>query len=96
MGSKKRVDTEVEKELTGSDIILNLDAILIDKPDGTSSSYCSGRASFEIQCHTENGYCEDPDFAGTISVIEARKEGKGVYTLKVKYTRAADENEPEN
>ncbi len=77
------------KDLKGSDIILNLKEIGIGNIDCFSSSSCSGRASFSIECETENGYCEDPDFTGKIEILEAKKaeKEKNVFVLKVRFVK---------
>ena len=77
------------KKLEGTDIILNLKEIDILDPDSQSSSMCSGKVSFTINCETEKGYCEDPDFTGKMEVLESKKDGKepNVYTLKIKFVQ---------
>ncbi|VVB89232.1 Uncharacterised protein [uncultured archaeon] len=74
-----------DKDLEDADIILNLNEITVNNLDSFHSSGCSGRLSFEINCQTEHGYCEDPRFLGKIKILEAKKcNEKGVYLLKVK------------
>ena len=81
-----------DRSLRGTDVILNLDEINILDIDSYSSSSCSGRVRFDIQCHTEHGYCEDPEFTGKIKILETKKcKGKGVYLLKLKYEEDEDD-----
>ena len=76
------------KHLKGTDILLNLKEISIAAIDSYSSSGCSGRVSFSIDCETPQGYCEDPDFTGKLLILTVKKElQKGIYTLKVKFVR---------
>jgi hypothetical protein len=76
------------KELKGSDIILNLKEIDIGTIDTFASSHCGGRAYFEIECETEQGYCEDPDFTGKIKILSIQKDKqKGVYTAKIRFIK---------
>ncbi len=74
------------KGLKGSDIILNLKEIRIMDIDSFSSSGCSGKVGFDIECKTKQGYCEDPNFLGSIKVLTAEKykENK-TYSLKVRF-----------
>ena len=75
-----------EKRLEDTDIILNLDEITIHDLNSFYSSGCSGSVSFHINCQTEHGYCEDPEFLGKIKVLEANKcDEEGVYLLKPKF-----------
>ncbi|MBU4245410.1 MAG: hypothetical protein ABIF85_03020 [Nanoarchaeota archaeon] len=81
-----------DKHLYGADIILNLEDITIHDLDSFWSSGCSGKASFNINCQTKHGYCEDPRFLGKIKILEAKKcREKGVYFLKVKFKKEKDE-----
>ena len=83
-----------DKDLEGTDIILNLDEINLWNLDSVSSSSCSGGVSFDIQCQTEHGYCEDPEFTGKIKILETKKcKEKGVYLLKVKYEEEEKEED---
>lgn len=76
------------KSLKGTDVILNLEEVDVINIDSFSSSTCSGRVSFIIQCQTKHGYCEDPDFSGEINILETKKcKEKGVYLLKVKFEK---------
>ena len=77
------------KNLKGTDKILNLKDINIADIDSHSSSSCSGRVNFNIDCETEKGYCEDPDFTGKMEVLESKKDDKdpNVYTLKIKFVQ---------
>ena len=52
-----------------------------------------GFVIFKIDCETEKGYCEDPDFTGTMKVLDVKKDKKesNIYTLKIKFVK--DENE---
>jgi hypothetical protein len=77
-----------EKHLKNADVILNLDEITIYDLDSFWSSGCSGKASFYINCHTEHGYCEDPDLIGNIKILDTKRcDEKGVYLLKVKFDK---------
>ena len=77
-----------EKDLKGADIILNLKEINVVNIDSFNSSGCSGRVSFDIECQTKHGYCEDPDFSGNIRILEAKKcKEKNTYSLKVKFEK---------
>lgn len=77
-----------DKHLYGTDIILNLDEITIHDLNSFWSSGCSGSVSFQINCQTKHGYCEDPRFLGRIKIIEAKKcRKKGVYILKVRFKK---------
>ena len=60
------------KNLKGTDKILNLKEIDIIDIDSYSSSSCSGRVNFTIDCETEKGYCEDPDFTGKMEVLDIK------------------------
>ncbi|MCK5040050.1 MAG: hypothetical protein KAR87_03720 [Candidatus Aenigmarchaeota archaeon] len=83
-----------DKSLKGTDVILNLDEINIRDIDSFSSSSCSGRVTFYIECQTEHGYCEDPEFTGKIKILETKKcKEKGVYLLKVKYEEEEKEED---
>ena len=74
------------KDLKGSDIILNLKKIRIMDIDSFSSSSCSGKVGFDIECHTKHGYCEDPNFLGDIKILNAKKcKEKNTYSLKVRF-----------
>lgn len=83
------------KYLKGSDIILNLKEIVVHMLDSYSSSSCSGGVSFNIDCETRQGYCEDPDFTGTMEILEVekKKDEENVYTLKIRFIRI-DEDDP--
>lgn len=86
---------EIEKErksLEDGDKILNLKEIDIVDIDSFSSSSCSGRVNFYIDCETEHGYCEDPNFTGKIEVLKIKKEKDKIYNLKIKFTKE-DEDE---
>ena len=77
-----------EKNLKRSDIILNLKEINVVDIDSFNSSSCAGRARFEIECQTEQGYCEDPNFSGKIKVLDAEKsKEKDTYLLKVRFDK---------
>ena len=82
------------KDLEGTDKILNLKEIDIIDLDSHSSSSCSGRVSFTIDCETEKGYCEDPDFTGKMEILEVKKDDKkpNVYTLKIKFIKDKEDN----
>ena len=81
-----------EKQLSGTDIILNLDEIDISNLESFSSSYCSGLVSFYVNSSTKHGYCEDPRFLGKIKILETKKgKGRGVYMLKVKFEKEEDD-----
>lgn len=82
------------KNLKGTDKILNLKEIDILDPDSQSSSMCSGKVNFTINCETEKGYCEDPDFTGTMKVLDVKKNNKdsNVYTLKIKFVQDKEAN----
>ncbi len=81
-----------EKNLKESDIILNLKEINVVDIDSFSSSGCAGRARFEIECQTEQGYCEDPNFLGKIKILDAQKgKEKNTYLLKVRFDREEDD-----
>ncbi len=81
-----------ERYLEDADIILNLNEVTVNSLDSFHSSGCSGRVSFDINCQTEHGYCEDPRFLGKIKILEANKcDEKGVYLLKVKYEKEEEE-----
>ena len=81
-----------KNHLKDEDIILNLDEITVNSLDSFYSTGCSGRVSFDINCQTEHGYCEDPHFVGKIKILEANKcDEKDVYLLKVKYDKEEDE-----
>ena len=83
-----------EKYLEDSEIILNLDEIIVGSLDSFSSSGCSGRVNFHINCQTEHGYCEDPKFLGTIKILNASKcDEKDVYLLKIKFEKEEDEDD---
>lgn len=83
------------KSLKGTDKILNLKEINIVDVDSQSSSSCSSRVIFNIDCETEKGYCEDPDFTGRMEVLDAKKDDKesNVYTLKVKFVKYEENSE---
>ncbi len=78
---------EDRKSLEEEDKILNLKEIDIMDIDSFSSSSCSGRVSFCIDCETERGYCEDPNFTGKIEVLKINKEKDKIYNLKIKFTK---------
>jgi len=80
------------KDLKGTDKILNLKEIDIIDIKSYGSSSCSGHVSFTIDCETEKGYCEDPDFTGKMEVLEVEKDDKepNVYTLKIKFIKGDD------
>ena len=80
-----------EKNLSGNDILLNLDEINVCV-DSFSSSGCSGPTSFYINTSTKHGYCEDPNFSGKIKILETKKgKGQRVYTLKVKFEKEEED-----
>ena len=80
------------KDLKGADIILNLKEIRIMDLDSFSSSSCSGKVGFDIECQTKHGYCEDPRFLGIIKILNAKKcKEKNTYSLKVKFNIEKDE-----
>ncbi|MBT5021615.1 hypothetical protein HOK51_01550 [Candidatus Woesearchaeota archaeon] len=75
-----------ERDLKGSDIILNLKEIHIVNIDSFSSSGCAGRVRFNIECQTKQGYCEDPDFLGSIKILTVEKiKEQNMYLLKVRF-----------
>jgi len=80
------------KNLKGTDKILNLKEIDIVDIDSYSSSSCSGKVCFTIDCETEKGYCEDPDFTGKMEILEVKKDNDkpDVYTLKIKFIKDKD------
>lgn len=80
-----------EKSLKDEDKILNLREINIMAIDSFSSSSCSGSVSFNIDCETEQGYCEDPDFTGKIEILKISKEKDKIYNLKIKFTKEEDD-----
>ena len=80
-----------DKDLKDEDVILNLKEIRVYNLDSFSSSSCSGNVSFEIDCETNHGYCEDPDFTGKIDVLKVSKNKDGTYNLKVKFFKEKDE-----
>jgi hypothetical protein len=73
-----------DKYLKGSDIILNLDKMVISDWDSKSSSSTNSSVSFYFNCQTKHGYMEDPNMKGEIKVLQIKKE-KGCYILKVKF-----------
>lgn len=75
------------KDLKDEDKILNLKEIEIIDIDCFSSSHCSGRVGFYIDCETEHGYCEDPNFTGKIDILKIEKEKDKTYNLKIKFVR---------
>ena len=77
------------KDLKGTDKILNLKEIDIIDIDSYGSSSCSGKVCFTIDCETEKGYCEDPDFTGKMEILETKKDNDkpDVYTLKIKFIK---------
>jgi len=86
-----------EKNLSGSDIILNLKEISIGNLDSFSSSSCSGNASFCIDCSTQHGYCEDPNFSGTIKILDIKKDKlRNTYSLKIKFDKEQESKEAKN
>lgn len=80
------------KDLEGTDKILNLKEIDIIDINSYGSSSCSGHVCFTIDCETEKGYCEDPNFTGKMEVLEVEKDDKepNVYTLKIKFIEGDD------
>lgn len=81
-----------KKDLKGPDIILNLKEINIVDIDTFNSSGCAGRVRFEIECQTEQGYCEDPNFLGKIKILDAKKsKEKNTYLLKVRFDKEEDD-----
>ena len=81
----------MEKELRGSDILLNLKEINISNINLSSSAFCSGKANFVIETNTKHGSCEDPDFTGKIEVLESKKDkANDTYVLKVRFTSEPD------
>jgi len=81
-----------EKNIENTDIILNLDEITVTSINSFSSSSCFGSASFDINCQTEHGYCEDPIFLGKIKILKTKKcKEKGIYLLKVKFEKEEDD-----
>ena len=81
-----------KKELKNENILLNLKEIDIDSIDSFSSSHCSGRAFFYFECSTDNGYCEDPDMTGKITILNSKKDSEdGVFILKVKFDKEVSE-----
>lgn len=81
-----------EKYLKGSDIILNLKKIKIMDIDSFSSSSCSGKVCFDIECQTKHGYCEDPNFLGEMKVLDVKKcREKNTYYLKVRFDTEKDD-----
>ena len=83
-----------DKRLKNEDIILNLKEINIGSIDSYYSSGCSGSVSFNFECSTDKGYCEDPVMTGKISILDAKKDAEeGVYHLKVKFKRERDDHE---
>ena len=83
------------KKLEGTDKILNLKEIDIMEITTFNSSFCSGKVSFAINCETEKGYCEDPDFTGKMEVLDVKKDDKepSAYTLKIKFVQDKKDNE---
>ena len=80
------------KDLKGADIILNLKEIRIMDIDSFSSSSCSGKVGFYIECQTKHGYCEDPRFLGNIKILDTKKcKERDTYSLKVKFDIEKDE-----
>ena len=79
-----------DKDLKGSDIILNLEKIVITSMDSFSSSTNGGSVYFAFKNQTKHGYMEDPRMQGEIKVFKTRKE-KGYYILKVKFKKDKDE-----
>ncbi len=78
--------SEIQKDLTGEDVILNLKKIVIHDCNSQSSSTCGGPVYFEFECDTKAGYMEDPDMTGEIKVLSVKKE-KGCYSLKVQFKK---------
>ena len=72
------------------DVILNLRRISIGGQDSVSSSTCSNPAFFHFECETKDGYVEDPDMSGEITVLNVEKQ-KNFYVLKVRFKREASE-----
>ncbi|MEK6935407.1 MAG: hypothetical protein AABW67_01330 [Nanoarchaeota archaeon] len=86
-----------EKNLSGSDIILNLKEIFIDNLDSFNSSSCSGNVRFCIDCSTKHGYCEDPNFSGTIKILDIKKDKlRDTYSLKIKFDKEQESKEVKN
>ena len=81
--------SKIQKDLKGTDIILNLKKIVMSQCDSRSSSTCGGPVYFVFDCHGNYGYMEDPDMTGEIKVLSVKKE-KGCYLLKVKFKRDKD------
>ena len=78
--------SKIQKDLKGTDIILNLKKIVMSQRDSRSSSTCGGPVYFVFDCHGKYGYMEDPDMTGEIKVLSVKKE-KGCYLLKVKFNK---------
>lgn len=79
-----------KNELIGEDIILNLKEINIINISNFSSSHFSGDVGFHFDCHTDNGFCEDPEMDGIIKVIDVKKDDEGCFNLKVKFEKNND------
>ncbi len=59
--------------------LLNLKEIKVGMPDTFSSSACGARCFFSIECETEHGYAEDPDFGDVVfKVLTSKREGDEV------------------
>jgi len=81
-----------KEDLKGPDILLNLKEINIVDIDSFNSSGCAGRVRLEIECQTEYGYCEDPNFLGKIKILDAKKsKEKNTYLLKIRFDKEEDE-----
>ena len=64
--------------------LLNLEEIKVSGMDSFSSSTCSGRCFFSIECSGRHGYAEDPHFDGVVfEVLDTKREGDEV-VLKLK------------
>lgn len=77
---------KIQKDLKGTDIILNLKKIVMSYRDSRSSSTCGGPVYFVFDSHGKYGYMEDPDMTGEIKVLSVKKE-KGCYLLKIKFKK---------
>lgn len=89
---QKKKDSR-NKNLKDEDIILNLEEMSIGPMNSFSSSGCSGSVGFYIDCQTEHGYTEDPNFTGKMKVLEVKKSSKkGVYILKIKFEKEKEDD----
>ena len=83
MNKEEDYMTETEKERKIK-ALLNLEEIKVTMTDGYSSSTCSGRCFFSIECSGRHGYTEDPDFDDVIfEVLDTERKGDEVI-LKIK------------